>query len=431
MMALTAAEQYMLELINRTRLDPLGEAARQGIGLNDGLSAGTLDGHARQVLAPNALLERAATAHSQWQLAEDVFSHEGRNGSSPTQRVQATGYATGFAGENLAWRGTTGSINLNEMARVQHDDLFASALHRKNMLTDSYREVGVSQETGRFFTQGHDFNSSMITQNFASSGTNFFVTGVAYNDRNTDGFYSIGEGLSGVQFASGGRAVGSAAAGGYALRVIAGGEVDVTGTVGTLAFSVEVDVSRQNAKLDIVNGTMFMTSADISLGTGINRATLLGVADLDASGNGRRNILIGNKGDNGLSGNAGVDRLYGRDGDDDLQGGNGYDILVGGAGRDTLDGGAGNDILTGGSDVDVFVFRANGGADRITDFSSADQLRLDDAIWGGATKTAAQVVSAFGEMVNGHAVLDFGNGQTITVVGMQSLSALAGEITVI
>lgn len=430
-MALTAAEQYMLELINRTRLDPLGEAARQGISLNEGLAAGTLDGHARQVLAPNALLERAATGHSLWQLAEDVFSHEGRSGSSPTDRVQATGYATSFAGENLAWRGTTGSINLNEMARVQHNDLFASALHRKNMLTDSYREVGVAQEAGRFYTQGHDFNSSMITQNFASSGTNFFVTGVAYNDRNGDGFYSIGEGLSGVQFASGTRAVSSAAAGGYALRVAAGGTVDVSGTVGTVNFSVEVDVSRQNAKLDIVNGTMFLTSADISLGTGINRATLLGVADLDASGNASRNILIGNKGDNGLLGNAGVDRLYGRDGDDDLQGGRGSDILVGGSGRDTLTGDQGNDILTGGSDADQFVFRADGGADRITDFSSADQLRIDDAIWGGASMTAAQVVSEFGGMVSGHAVLDFGNGQTITLTGMSSLSSLAGEITII
>src|SRR5688572_9324797 len=33
----TATEQYFLELVNRARANPAGEAARFGIGLNDGL----------------------------------------------------------------------------------------------------------------------------------------------------------------------------------------------------------------------------------------------------------------------------------------------------------------------------------------------------------------------------------------------------------
>ena len=36
----TAREQYMLELINRARLDPKGEASRYGISLNEGVSSG-------------------------------------------------------------------------------------------------------------------------------------------------------------------------------------------------------------------------------------------------------------------------------------------------------------------------------------------------------------------------------------------------------
>ena len=43
-MALSASEQLLIEMINRARLDPEGEAALFGIDLNQGLSTGTLDG---------------------------------------------------------------------------------------------------------------------------------------------------------------------------------------------------------------------------------------------------------------------------------------------------------------------------------------------------------------------------------------------------
>jgi hypothetical protein len=108
-MALTAAEQYMLELVNRARLDPLGEAARHGIDLNQSLSPGQLHGSARGVLAPDAALDLAATRHSTWMLATDVFSHNGVNGSTPSQRALAAGYDGWGAGENISWRGTTGN----------------------------------------------------------------------------------------------------------------------------------------------------------------------------------------------------------------------------------------------------------------------------------------------------------------------------------
>jgi hypothetical protein len=38
------AEQYLLELINEARLDPLAKAASLGIDLNQGLAPGTLTG---------------------------------------------------------------------------------------------------------------------------------------------------------------------------------------------------------------------------------------------------------------------------------------------------------------------------------------------------------------------------------------------------
>ncbi len=38
----TAHEQYFLELVNRARANPGAEAARLGLGLNDGLAAGAI-----------------------------------------------------------------------------------------------------------------------------------------------------------------------------------------------------------------------------------------------------------------------------------------------------------------------------------------------------------------------------------------------------
>src|SRR5690349_7486538 len=89
----TAYEQYFLELVNRARLDPAGEAARFGMGLNDGLAAGTISATPKQPLASNPALLDAADAHSAWTLATDTFSHTGANGSSPGDRMGAAGYA--------------------------------------------------------------------------------------------------------------------------------------------------------------------------------------------------------------------------------------------------------------------------------------------------------------------------------------------------
>ena len=66
-MPLTANEQYLLELINRARLDPTAEAQLYGLAdLNRGLPAGSISTAAKQVLAPNEYLNIAARSHSQW-----------------------------------------------------------------------------------------------------------------------------------------------------------------------------------------------------------------------------------------------------------------------------------------------------------------------------------------------------------------------------
>lgn len=418
-MALDAAEQYMLELINRARLDPLGEAARHGIDLNQSLSPGQLHGAPRGVLAAEASLELAAIGHSQWMLATDIFSHTGVNNTSPAQRAEAAGYTGWGAGENISWRGTTGALNLETVIGQQHSDLFLSAGHRVNILYDSYREIGIAQEAGQFRYNGTTYNASMLTQNFSTHGDTFYVTGVVYDDLNGDRFYSIGEGRGGARFTTPGDTALSASAGGYALQAVEGGMVLVSGSVEGRGFSARVLVEGVNAKLDVVNGDMFHASADLTLVSGIHDARLLGTGAIDATGNKRANLLTGNAADNLLSGLGAKDRLMGGAGDD---------RLTGGAGRDVLAGETGDDRLTGGGGADSFVFGFAAGQDVIADFSAQDVLRLDRGLWGGQAANAAQVVADHAAVVGGDVVLDLGQGHAVTLTGVGSLVGLADQI---
>ncbi|MCZ8192675.1 MAG: calcium-binding protein [Microcystis sp. LE19-338.1B] len=78
-------------------------------------------------------------------------------------------------------------------------------------------------------------------------------------------------------------------------------------------------------------------------GHGIENLTLMGSANINATGNSKNNILNGNSGNNVLNGGAGNDKLFGGAGNDSINGGDGVDTLIGGDGNDTLTGGAGAD----------------------------------------------------------------------------------------
>ncbi len=157
-----------------------------------------------------------------------------------------------------------------------------------------------------------------------------------------------------------------------------------------------------------------------------------GRAALKLTGNEFGNKLVGNAGANTLDGGAGIDEMRGGAGNDTyvinhakdvvieaLRGGTdtvlssvsyalkaGQEIeslrltskagsanltgnefgqsLVGNAGTNVLNGGFGNDVLMGGKGADTFVFATklgSGNVDHITDFTGADTIRLDDAIF--------------------------------------------------
>ncbi|MDA0657739.1 MAG: FG-GAP-like repeat-containing protein [Planctomycetota bacterium] len=256
---MTAHEQMLLELVNRARANPLVEASRYGLGdLNQGISGAQITSVPKQPLAPHQALVNAAVGHSQNMLDLDYFSHTDLQGRSPSDRAAAAGYSAG-AGENIAWGGSTGSIDQGQHVLDRHRDLFLSAGHRRNILFDTYRELGTGVRFGVFVHQGVGYNASMVTENFGNRGGNFFITGVAYRDNLVnDDFYSLGEGSNGVTITAtpvtGGDfyTVVTGASGGYGLQVPAG-TYTVTATGGSvngvLTMS-QIVVGSANVKVD-------------------------------------------------------------------------------------------------------------------------------------------------------------------------------------
>jgi uncharacterized protein YkwD len=214
-------EQAMLELVNAARANPLGEAARLGIDLNQGLTPGAIATNAKPPLAFHSQLITAARGHSDWMLLSGIFSHTGVDGTRPTERAQRAGY--GFpAAENIAYRSTSGAPDYDFMTAAIHESLVRSPGHRRNIMAEDYAVVGLGLRPGTFGGQ----NAFMATQKFSSGGATLdsgpFILGVCYTDRNNNGAYDPGEGAAGVRVDTGWathHAITSSS-GGYAIPIV-------------------------------------------------------------------------------------------------------------------------------------------------------------------------------------------------------------------
>jgi uncharacterized protein YkwD/fibronectin type 3 domain-containing protein len=261
----TAVEQYVVELINRARANPAAEAARDGIDLNEGLKAGTISSAAKQPLALNPYLTDAARGHSQWMIDHDTFSHTGANGSNPADRMKASGYpfvAPSAWSSNIALRSFKTAAPHNDVFEAIHDDQFVDLAipdrgHRVNMLAGNMKEVGVGGAYGQYSY----WTAEAITENFAASAGNSFLTGVVYTDTVTkDNFYTPGEGLGGVTLTVTRSSDGATfttqtwAAGGYSIQ-LAPGTYKVAASGGGLKSPITynaVTIGSQNVKRDFV-----------------------------------------------------------------------------------------------------------------------------------------------------------------------------------
>lgn len=414
----SADEQLLVELINRGRADPAAEAARYGIALNEGVASGnTISVAPKQPLAINLNLTSAARGHSVWMIDNDVFSHTGAGGSSSHQRMVASGYTfTGDwgNGENVAYSGSTGAIDVTDRTAELHENLFVDTnypnrAHRVNQMNPAHREIGAGVHSGRFFTQGAQFNAVMATEDFARSGTNVFLTGVAYSDAVVnDDFYTVGEGVGGLAITAvraGDNATFTTttwSSGGYSLALPAGTYTVTSNNSSAMGGEIvhqAVVIAEQNVKRDFrpemavdsfatltnghleINGTDGRDQVNLSVSGGMltvwrdgttrqftaasvtSIAVYLwdgddglkvgdGVMGLYCDGGMGNDHLIGGQFDDILTGNGNHDKIFGGPGDDRINGSGGHDKLYGETGRDRIHGGDGWDTLDGGAHID-------------------------------------------------------------------------------
>ncbi len=266
--AASMLEQLSLERINRARLRPGAEAAANGISVDEGIPAG-LTSMSRPALALNAALNAAADRHSRDMLNRDFFAHNNPDGIDPFERMRRAGYTFIAAGENLAWKGTTGPLGEAQFVEDLHVSLFvdtgiAGRGHRVTMLSENFREVGIGIARGTFTQDGSSFDSIMQTQDFgATSANSTFVLGVVYSDANGNGQYDFGEGAASRTVTLGGVAKSTNAAGGYEFEVTEPGDY-------TLQFSggpsqdLSIAFGGSNVKVDLVDGSRVV----VNLGLG-------------------------------------------------------------------------------------------------------------------------------------------------------------------
>ncbi len=255
----SAYEQYMLELINRARSNPNAEAALYSLtDLNQGLSPGTITSDPKQPLAFNLFLIDSAREHSQWMGDTNTFSHTGEGGSNASQRMSAAGYNfTGSWGwgENIALQSTKGTPNVSQFIAEEHEDLFQSDGHRKNILKDSFREIGIGVIEDTF----NNDNAVITTQNFAYSGSSVFLTGVAFDDLVIDDdFYTIGEGIGGIELKATRQSdnqiftTNTMDAGGYQIALTTGNyDIEFFQNGTKIGNTHSVTINSQNVKLDL------------------------------------------------------------------------------------------------------------------------------------------------------------------------------------
>ena len=95
---MTVQEQLMVELVNRARADPVMEALRYSIDLNDEVDeASLISSDPKQPLAPHQALTTAAGLHSDDMLRRNYFGHNTPEGVTPSDRAQAADDADDFS----------------------------------------------------------------------------------------------------------------------------------------------------------------------------------------------------------------------------------------------------------------------------------------------------------------------------------------------
>ncbi len=251
-------EQYLLELINRARRDPLAEAARLGLDQAQTDLFVSLGTTPVQPLAANEFLVRSSVDHSIDMLTRNFFGHVNPDGNSFDVRAFGAGYDFNLLAENIDL--LTNTIGLDQASiQLLHDRMILDPVKRLNLLDGAYREFGAG------IRDSIALDATVVTDLLGrEDATGPFITGVVFSDAadgsaNDDSFYSIGEAIRSGRVRATNQTTGEVfereigVSGAFSLRV-PDGTYDVIiygGQLGTDTFAAnDVVVSGENVKVD-------------------------------------------------------------------------------------------------------------------------------------------------------------------------------------
>jgi uncharacterized protein YkwD len=120
------ADKQMLTLVNNARAQTR--------------SCGSMSYQAAPAVGWNCRLESAAYGHSVSMAENNYFSHTGRDGSNPGDRISAAGYDWTTYGENIA-------AGYSDAETVM-DGWLTSAGHCANLMNSSFKDIGVGVANG-------------------------------------------------------------------------------------------------------------------------------------------------------------------------------------------------------------------------------------------------------------------------------------------
>ncbi len=316
----SADEQFMLQLINRARVNPAAEGQRLlGIARTDPTIQAALTGWDASVflqkinaygplppLAFNTRLVAAARAHDLAMVAANAQFHTVSGSlARPTSPAQLAPdgqpyYPTGASSWTTAENVFAYSGNLADPHGKALDEYFHAAFlldwgnpdfgHLHNLMLPgpsttstaggyAVNEIGIgiitdanpiaapTPDPGIAANRGLNVGPALVTQEFGWRSGHQFLTGAIYNDDNGTRFYEPGEGVAGVTISAVGlRGEGTFSAktwgsGGYTLDLPAGGYT-VTAAGGGLASprTTTIDLGADNINWDVAARSALPTS---------------------------------------------------------------------------------------------------------------------------------------------------------------------------
>ena len=265
----TAREAAFIYELNRARQNPDRYDAENGLG---GLIVGVTP---QPPLAMNQNLVQSARFHTNEMATNGYFAHQSAvTNDWPNKMATDAGYPldSGFSPtvnniESLAVIGTSGS----SISYAPNDALKALIIdagvtppgHRIHLLAmnsfnQSFREVGTGYSEGLGWTGGVNAAAYWAIHTGRRDTNPVWMTGIVYNDANSNGRYDEGEGLAGVTVSATGATTGSvqSTTGGVWSMQVNSGTVNLSCSGGSFAGTStrSVTVGSANMQVDFASG---------------------------------------------------------------------------------------------------------------------------------------------------------------------------------